>query len=299
MRTNSVLTTTALAGGTDPPLAAADPVNDRDLVDSEGNRLPAVLDRHIVEQYRQQFLNEFHPIGPTETAIVGDLAQRAAAMERWGEAAAAAARQAARGLPELLRTARHDVPISRDAVLAAAMTADGPDRCDRHSLGHARAFYRALQKLEEIRAKRKKHETAAAVARPSPFADEAACEAYLADRFRSGQHRCRQCGAMDGYFYPARRSWECRRCHAQVGLRSGTVMARSPIPLCQWFEAIRWLLLRPTIRTTELATRTGIRRPTTVRAVARKIRQAMAEDDASDRLAGLDIFFTACPPNLS
>jgi len=76
-------------------------------------------------------------------------------------------------------------------------------------------------------------------------------------------------------------------------------MARSPIPLLQWFDAIRWLLWRPTISTPELAARTRIQRPTTLRAVAFKIREAMSAEDASGQLAGLDLHFARPAQSLS
>ena len=84
---------------------------------------------------------------------------------------------------------------------------------------------------------------------------------------------------------------ECRDCRAQAGLRTRTVMARSPVRLWQWFEAIRWILWRPTIDTSELAEKLGIRRPTTVRAMAKKIRAALAAEDGSQQLAGLDVHY--------
>jgi len=61
-----------------------------------------------------------------------------------------------------------------------------------------------------------------------------------------------------------------------------------------WFEAIRLLLLRPTFGTTELCIRLGISRSTTVRNMARKIRAAMTEENASELLAGLDVYFAQC-----
>ena len=47
--------------------------------------LPEILERSHLEQYRDRFFEEYMPVGPTETAIVGDMARQAAAMERWAE----------------------------------------------------------------------------------------------------------------------------------------------------------------------------------------------------------------------
>ena len=63
--------------------------------------VPAPLERSLTEDYLWQFVREFQPVGPTETAIVGDLARQRAAMERWSAAGEAAGRQAARCLPAI------------------------------------------------------------------------------------------------------------------------------------------------------------------------------------------------------
>jgi hypothetical protein len=63
------------------------------------------------------------------------------------------------------------------------------------------------------------------------------------------------------------------------------------LPLLTWFEAIRQLLWRPSIETAELCIKLGIARSTTVRNIARKIREAMTEENASELLAGLDLYY--------
>lgn len=260
------------------------------MIVRESNTVPFLLERARVEEYRAQFLREYDPVGPTELAIVGDLARQCAAMERWGEGGASAGRQAARGLPALVGPAHGDDDAWQEAVLVGALSSETTERCERQYLGHARAFYRALQKLQELQARRKQGACEKAVA-PSPFADEAACEAYLAARFREGRCPCSKCGGTQGYIMPARRAWECSRCKLQTGLRSGTVMARSAIPLWCWFEAIRLIYWQPTISVADLAAKVGARRLATMRSLASKVRQAMADNDASAKLAGLDVHF--------
>ena len=80
-----------------------------------------------------------------------------------------------------------------------------------------------------------------------------------------------------------------------MGPRTGTVAADSPLPLLVWFTAIRLLLGNPTMGTTELGIKLGISRSTTVRNMARKIMAAMAEENASELLAGLDIYYSPGP----
>jgi hypothetical protein len=211
-------------------------------------------------------------------------------MDRWTAASGAVERHAVRQLPSLVCASGSEA-AAEDLVLAGAMSADAADRCERHALTHTRAFYRALHKLEEIQAQRGRRAPDDERQSPPPFRDEAACEAYLAERFRRGARPCPQCASTAGYYVPARKSWEFAGCKMQQGLRFGTVMARSAIPLWAWFEMVRILLFRPTTSLAELAAKTGLGRLATVRSMASRVRDGMALDDASDQLAGLDIHF--------
>ncbi|MBW3596971.1 MAG: hypothetical protein KY475_06815 [Planctomycetes bacterium] len=285
------------ANGGKEPRGLVQPRGNASGEEKTGGIPPAIgklLGGECLQRYVEQFAQEYQPFGPTELAIVRDMARQAAAMELWGEAVGAVERQAVRGVSELLIQSTLDDEELRDAVLAGAVSAEATDRSERHGLGHSRAFYRALAKLEEVQSKRRKRGEAArasGTAMPPRFRSEAACEQYLEERLRTGNVACRRCGAAEGYYCAARRAWECARCKAQVGLRHGTVMARSPIPLLTWFDAIRWLLWRPTSGAVELAERLGVSRVATVRALAGKIREAMGAENASKLLAGLDVHY--------
>jgi hypothetical protein len=76
-----------------------------------------------------------------------------------------------------------------------------------------------------------------------------------------------------------------------VGLRHGTVMAGSRLPLLTWFAAIKAILERPVITTGELMEVTQIARPTTVRSLRRKVLEALASATSTEALAGLDQVF--------
>jgi hypothetical protein len=250
--------------------------------------IPVVFSRELERDFLAQFLAELKPVGPIELGIVRDLARRAAGMQRWGEGTLALFRQTADAVQDTLASTAESSDQLTDAVLAGVVASDGIDRAERHSLNQSRGFYRALGKLQEYQARRLVSKDSAAAAPPAPFADEVACESYLRERMRTGQRVCFYCRTAAGYVLTTRRAWECSQCHRQCGLRSGTVMARSSLSLKVWFEAVRWLLWSPTISTQELATHLGVLRLTTVRKVAQRIRDALAHDDASDRLAGLD-----------
>ena len=129
---------------------------------------------------------------------------------------------------------------------------------------------------------------------PNPFTTETACEAHLVERFKAGQCLCPRCGSRKGRHVNSRRCWECGGCGCQTGLRHGTVMAASPLSLTMWFTAIWLLLWRPQITTAELVSVLGISRIMTVRNMATKIRAAMAAENASTLLAGLDDYYATC-----
>lgn len=120
------------------------------------------------------------------------------------------------------------------------------------------------------------------------FGSEEDCERYLIGRIERAGHRFARCKNRHGYWLMGRRRWQCARCGQQLGLRTGTVMEGSPLPLKSWFAAICSLLINPDLQTGSLAGATGIRRAATVRRMAARIRAAMASLGCSELLAGLD-----------
>ena len=121
------------------------------------------------------------------------------------------------------------------------------------------------------------------------FATEQACRAYLIRRYSDGRQTCRSCGGSgNGCYIALRACWECGHCDAQTGLRVGTVMESSSLPLVAWFAAIRAVLLRPRITSPELAGILHISRTQTVSQMVKKIKLAIKSEDTSAQLAGLD-----------
>ena len=254
--------------------------------------LPAVLERSAFEYHLQECIREWQPVGYFELMLVRDIAWNVNGAEGWNEGSAALQRQRARCLPELALLGGDADGEIEDVCLAAAVSAPEVHLSEQHAQRRSRAFHRAIGTLLELQARRKSREAGGAPAIPqSCFLTEAACEAYLAERFEQGCYPCPGCGCRRGHYLKTRRSWECGACKRQAGLRAGTVAADSPLPLVAWFSAIHVLLAQPTIGTTALGIKLGISRSTTVRNLAKKIIAAMAEDNASERLAGLDVYF--------
>jgi hypothetical protein len=170
------------------------------------------------------------------------------------------------------------------------------DEIYRQGVVSSRAFVRGLRELRQLQAERRELAREDLTLPDPRFALEAACSAYLAARFKRGPASCHRCGvAGKGSWIAARGCWECGNCGAQTGLHSGTVMERSPLPLTVWFHAVRCLLLRPTIGTSELAAILNISRLPTVRNLALRIRSALGSEEVSPRLAGLDLVYLGQP----
>jgi transposase-like protein len=255
--------------------------------------IPRVLEPSVLEEIQRQFITELAPVGAVESVLVADLARQATAMERWHDAALAMARHGARALPMLTTSVETGEQSILDSILVSAMSTDAADRSERHSLARTRAFHRTLKRLEEVQDRRRERERAGRIVVPTPFANETAFEEYLVARLRCESHRCGDCGSATGSYLPSRQVWECGKCRKQFGLRSGTVLAGSALSLFTWSEAIRLLLWRPTISALELAEMIGVTRIATVRSMMAKIRTAMASENASERLAGLDRHFAS------
>jgi len=160
---------------------------------------PEILDPTRQDEYLDAYLKEHQPMGPTEHAIVRELARHAAALDLWSAAGDAVERQGARELPDLALGAGHDDSTFSDAVLAGTMSQEIVHRCEKQMRCRSRAFYRALGKLEELQARRRKRESGDLVIPPNSFTTEVACENYLVDRFKSGKCRCPRCGAAEGH----------------------------------------------------------------------------------------------------
>lgn len=257
--------------------------------------LPHELERDTGRERLAALLREYEPVGVVERALVEDLARQIAVMTRWGKAAEAVERLAATHLTDWSHTEEQS---DMEDLQFAAISSDNAERCERQSLLNSRAFQRTYHLLQELQERRRTRERAADGRPPVLFRDEATCEQYLADRFKRGRNACRKCGSREGCYLEERRVWECRGCQSQTGLRTGTLMARSQLALWHWFSAISWMLFRPSISARELALKVGLERPATVRSLMQKIRAAMAAEDASEQLAGLDLHFAAARPHL-
>jgi transposase-like protein len=258
----------------------------------EADALPKAL-RLNSDEYRQALAAELQPATALASILVDEMARHAAAMEFSAAAEDHVLRFGARNNGLLRPDAPHDQGLMDEAMFAAAISTNAADRTERFGQQHRRAFYRALAQLQLLRGQ----DGAIADVEPATaFDDERACEMYLVGRMQAQPRRCPQCDKKKYHYLKCRRRWECAACGAQFGLRVGTIMARSPLPLAAWFAAILAVCADPQIAVDDLAERIGVRRPATVRSMLRGILGAMESGEAETLLAGLHRLDAAAKP---
>jgi transposase-like protein len=261
--------------------------NDCEYTPRPRQALPEVLDDALLERHRQRLREEFRPSTPTAEILTDEVARHAVALQRAEQIEAAVMRRGARAASLLLE----HLPLDADqeqAMLAGAAAGDLLERITRYRRSHERGLHNSLAQLRV-------HQAATApptCRRPSPpsqqFQTEAECVAYLLDRLRRGHCACPRCGQSGGYWLARRQRRQCAHCKHQMGLRAGTVMARSPLPLKPWLAAIECLVADPATPIDVLSEVTGVRRRPTLRRMKDRILAAMHAENRRDLLAGLD-----------
>ena len=249
--------------------------------------LPEVLQRDTLLRCTEQLRAEWQPVTPTEEHLVEEMARHAAGMERASEIEIAVLRYGAKRRCDPLHVGGPDPESDNEARLTGAVSGEVIDRVSRYRIAHERGFYRALRLMEQLRRREADLQERRFVGDKARFSTEPECEAYLLGRWQQGAVACPRCGHIKGSWLARRKRWQCAGCRGQFGLRAGTVMAGSPLPLRAWLGAIGQLLKKPSSSTRELALATGVRRPATLRRMAEKIREAIDSPEAPRLLVGL------------
>jgi hypothetical protein len=268
--------------------------NHTDLVDggiSAKNLYASGSKLHSI--FFEALVREHHPVGFTDGLILDDIARRAAQVRHQDAIADALETKIHRAVESAGILAHGGEEASSTAVLAAIAASERLEAIRRLSLGCSRAFYAGICQLSQRQ--RDRRDTAKLTGEiDDRFQTDEQCLVYLIRRFQRGEYPCPRCqNATGGCWIATRRAWECGRCKSQTGIRAGTVMEHSGLPLTSWFKGIRMLVLHPGMSVSELSQRTGITRLATVRAMAKKIRSAMETNPKN--LAGLDELCNALP----
>jgi hypothetical protein len=239
--------------------------------------------------FKEIFCTHFNPVEIHEQVLVRELARRATQLDEFDAALAALRRQGEAALRSVLTSPSTDAADAQQIASAGILASGRYEAVLRQSLATARGFSRALRVLDDCRRRASAPDWGNPLTIDPRFSSETACCAHLVRRYVQGICGCGDCGAVaEGGFIPSGLCWQCARCRAQTGLRVGTCMECSAIPLTKWFAAIRALLLMPSVAITDLATFLQINRRQTVHKMAKRIHTACESDSASAGLAGLD-----------
>jgi len=263
-------------------------VKNKDVIARSSAQPPELAGRPtgLAAEYRRTLSREMNPVGAVQEILLEELARRAANMRELDNEHAALRGQFGAILAEAFNAPGLSVPDTQMVALAAASATDRAESLLRQGLAASQRFCAILGKLHELQCAPGGQDLLQADRR---FDTELKCIAYLVRRYAGGRLPCRRCGARgSGSFITVRMCWQCGSCHAQTGLRVGTIMEHSALPLMQWFAAIRALLLRPSATPADIATIIFSNRLQTVRGMIKKIRRAAAAENASDLLAELD-----------
>jgi transposase-like protein len=97
---------------------------------------------------------------------------------------------------------------------------------------------------------------------------------------------CPACGSRDHGIVGARKLYLCHDCETQTSLKSGTIFARTLLPLTKWFQGMYLLTQsKNSISGLELARQLGVR-PDTAALMRHKLMSVMVEREGSRKLDG-------------
>jgi transposase-like protein len=239
--------------------------------------LPPSLQHGRVEELFQRLKEEVQPTSFLEELSLREIARHAAILDVIEVGEPAVMRQAAHGMAGLIAV---DGDVNEDLAMALAVTAEPLERVSRYRRAHEKALHAALDRIVAPR------QPADERARPMPaapkdrrFATTEAYESYLSQRFLSATWSCPWCGSRAGTYRKRLKAWACASCNRIIGLRQGTIFARSPVRLQIWFRAIDVVAADLNIEACELAERLAIKRLATVRKMLHKIRVALASGE--------------------
>jgi len=129
------------------------------------------------------------------------------------------------------------------------------------------------------------------------FTNEQVCRNYLRDLRISQGVTCRKCGHDQHYWKSDKEQFQCKKCQHRTGLKCGTVMENSNLPVSVWFEAMFLMLqTRKAMSAREMRRQLGLKRYEPVWYLMHKIRQLMSHQNMDQVLKGEiefdDAFFT-------
>ena len=267
-----------------------------------------------VAAFAAELLISYAPVGVAEEQLVHQVAVHLAAMDLSAAAEVSAIRTVVNQnetLQRILRTpggegsggctcpsAEVPCPYCRDrtdASLMAAVASEPMSRIGKYAITHQRGANHTLRLLEQLQSKRRQAATLRVAANnvdgvTPPWTDENVwlpatteedCAGFFLRWHRTRRIPCPNCDATATPISIANRNaLRCSKCRCQYGLRHGTPLADSKLPLLAWLRAIRLLAADPKASVAAIATAGGNISKRAARRVKKVTLQAF-EDPAS------------------
>ncbi len=112
------------------------------------------------------------------------------------------------------------------------------------------------------------------------FPDEMSCVSHLKELREREGIVCKKCKNQKYYYLKAKKQWQCSSCRFRTGIRSGTMMESSKLPIRDWFIAMAFMTYsKKGISGRELQRQLGRKRYEPVWYMMHKIRAAMGKRD--------------------
>jgi transposase-like protein len=134
------------------------------------------------------------------------------------------------------------------------------------------------------------------------FPTEESCRAHFRTQREHEGVKCKSCGGTKHYWLQAKYQWECANCTFRTGLRSGTVMEHSKLPLQKWYLAMALMSFsKKGLSAKEMQRQLGHKRYDTIWSMMHRIRNAMGNRDGLYTLEGMvefdEAYFTKTTPD--
>ncbi len=247
-------------------------------------------------ELESSLIEDHQPRLTLERILLGEVARESAALEAMHQTEIAALKVGMRNARKIADATTpggvDQVEVTAEDILVAATSNDFYEKTSRSRRQRQVSLFRWLTLLQTVSEKFDK-------ARPKLTADELrrhfpdaeSCERYLRSRREVSKWVCPRCHVRSRKHWLAkRRSWECAECGAQTGLRSGSVMADSPLPLGKWFVAIGVVCIDRDTSAPQLADAIGLARVATARRMLSAILTALWSANRDDLLVGLPTY---------
>lgn len=117
------------------------------------------------------------------------------------------------------------------------------------------------------------------------YPDEASCIHYLKEQREREGVICKNCNSKDHYWLNSLNMFQCKHCKFRTGLKNGTIMENSKLPLRTWLLAMTLVsATKKGFSCLELQRQMGHSRYETVFRLYHKLREAMGKRDSQYKL---------------